>query len=137
MTYYDIEHVPGFYTYVQHDMISLRTIKWLIPEELHNNEIVKAQMNSKPFDELIKHINAIKVYNWQLKNLYLDIEIKSIDKRKQSVKEECYQIIEDVNKGLSPYHWDMQKDPSERRKDCYLIGLFSGENELLKRIEEM
>lgn len=137
MTYYDVEHNAGFYTYVQHDMLSLRTIKWLIPEILINNEIVKSQMNSKPFDELIKHMNSIEIYNRQLNNLHLDIERKSIEKRKQSVKEQCYQIVENINKGLSPYHWDMQEDISERRRDCYLIGLFLGENGLLKRIERM
>lgn len=136
MTYYDIEHNVGFYTYVQHDMLSLRTIKWLIPESLHNNEIVKSQMNSKPFDELVSHIRSIEAYNYQLSKLHLDIERKSIEKRKQVIKEKCYQIVENINKGLAPYHWDMQEDTSERM-DSYLIGLFLGENEMLKRIEKM
>ena len=137
MKYYDIEHNAGFYTYVQYEPFSLRTIKWLIPEGLHNNEIVKAQMRSEPFDELIKHINSIGAYNLQLNNLYLDIEMKSIKKRKQFVKEQCYQIIEDINKGLSPYHWEMHDDTSSNRRDSYLIGLFQGEDEFLKRIKEM
>ena len=127
----------GFYMYVQQDMISLRTIKWLIPEDLHNNEIVKSQMNSKPFAELIKHMDSIEIYNRQLNNLHLDIERKSIEKRKQLVKEKCYQIVECVNKELLPYHWDIQEDTSERKRDCYLVGLFLGENGLLKRIERL
>lgn len=136
MTYYDVEHNAGFYTYVQHDMLTTRVIKWLIPEILHNNEIVKSQMNSKPFDELISHIRSIEAYNYQLSKLHLNIGRKSIEKRKQAVKEKCYQIVENINKGLAPYHWNIQEDASERR-DSYLIGLFIGENSLLKRIEEM
>lgn len=135
MTYWETEHRDGFYTYTQHDMISLTTVKWFIPEELNGNEIVKSQMNFKPFDELYSCIRSIEIYNNQLKDFHLDIERKSIQKKKTKTKEKCYQIIEKINKGLSPYYWEMEKSLNDR--ETYLIELCRGENWMLRRIQDM
>lgn len=130
----NIEKIPGFYTYIQNDFLNCFNVKWFIPENLHNNEIVRSQMRIEPFEKLICNIGSIEVYNYKLSKLYLDIERKSIAKKKQEMKDKCYQIIEEINKGLSPYHWEMQKDTQDRH-DWYLIGLFTGENKMIKDIE--
>lgn len=135
MIYWDTEHRDGFYIYIQHDMISLTTVKWFIPEELNNNEIVRTQMDFKPFDKLFAYIGSIQAYNIQLNNLHLDIERKSIQKKKTEIKEKCYRIIEKMNKGLSPYHWEMEKSLMDR--ETYLIELRRGENWFLRKIQDM
>lgn len=132
----DIEKIPGFYTFVQNDFMNCFNVKWFIPENLHNNEIVISQMRTEPFKKLMRHIGSIEAYNHKLSELYLDIERKSITKKKQEMKDKCYQIIEEINKGLSPYHWEMQKDTQDRH-DWYLIGLFAGENKMIKDIEKL
>lgn len=134
---YDIEQKEGYYVYTENDILSFRTVKWFIPQELHNNEIVKSQMNMNLFEELIRNMNYIKAYNVQFSNLYLDIERKSVEKKKQIYKEKCYQIIENINNGLSPYHWEIQEDISDSLIHCYLIGLFTGENKMRNKIERL
>lgn len=98
-------------------------------------------MSMKLFDDLFMHINSIKAYNVQLENLYLDIEKQSIEKRKQIYKEKCYKIVDSINKGLSPYHWEIEEgyeeDISGRKTPCYLIGLFTGKNRMLEKVKEM
>lgn len=135
MTYCDVERIDGFYVYTQSNMISRTIVKWFIPEELNGNNIVKSYMNFKPFDELFLYICTIENYNSQLKNLYLDIERQLICERKQKIKEKCYAIIEKMNKGLQPYHWEMEKSLEER--NTYLIELCKGENWMLRRIQDM
>ena len=99
-------------------------------------------MSMKLFDDLFMHINSIKAYNVQLENLYLDIEKQSIEKRKQIYKEKCYKIVDSINKGLSPYHWEIEEEVYEeaisgRKTPCYLIGLFTGKNRMLEKVKEM
>lgn len=97
-------------------------------------------MSMKLFDDLFMHINSIKTYNVQLANLYLDIEKQSIEKRKQIYKEKCYKIIDSINRELSPYHWKVEEtyeDIRNRKTLCYLIGLFTGENKIIDKIEKM
>lgn len=97
-------------------------------------------MSMKLFDDLFMHINSIKAYNVQLENLYLDIEKQSIEKRKQVYKEKCYKIIDSINRGLSPYHWEVEetyKDVRGARTPCYLIGLFTGDNKMIDKIEKI
>lgn len=97
-------------------------------------------MNMKLFDDLFMNINSIKNYNVQLDNLYLDIEKQSIKKRKQVYKEKCYKIMDSINRGLSPYHWEVEEthdDINGVRTPCYLIGLFTGENRMRDKIEQM
>lgn len=65
---------------------------------------------------------------------YLDIERELIIQKINNVKEQCYTILEEVNKNLSPYHWEMQEDRNDIRRYCYLIGLFKGENRLKNTI---
>lgn len=135
-----MERNDSYYIYTENDFYSCRIIKWFIPKELHNNEIVKSQMSMKLFDNLFMHINSIKAYNVQLANLYLDIEKQSIEKRKQVYKEKCYKIIDSINRGLSPYHWEVEEtheDIRDRKTLCYLIGLFTGENKMTDKIEKM
>lgn len=135
-----MEHNDNYYIYTENDFYSARIIKWFIPKELHNNEIVKSQMSMKLFDDLFMHINSIKAYNVQLDNLYLDIEKQSIEKRKQVYKEKCYKIMDSINRGLSPYHWEIEKTYEfirDMRTPCYLIGLFTGENKMIDKIEKM
>ena len=135
-----MEYNDNYYIYTENDFYSCRIIKWFIPKELHNNEIVKSQMSMKLFEDLFIHINSIKAYNIQLANLYLDIEKQSIEKRKQVYKEKCYKIIDSINRGLSPYHWEVEEtyeDIRDRKTLCYLIGLFTGENKMIDKIEKM
>lgn len=138
---YDLECNYNYYIYTENDFYSCRIIKWFIPKELHNNEIVKSQMNMKLLDNLFKHINSIKAYNIQLANLYLNIEKLSIEKRKQVYKEKCYKIMDSINRGLSPYHWEVEEvyeeDISGRKTPCYLIELFTGKNRMLEKVKEM
>lgn len=137
---YDLDHDDRYYVYTANDIFSLRIIKWFIPKELHNNEIVKSQMSMKLFDDLFMHINSIKAYNIKLANLYLDIEKQSIEKRKQIYKEKCYEIMDSINRGLSPYHWEVEETNDNirgRETPCYLIGLFTGENKMRNKIEQM
>lgn len=137
---YDLERDDNYYIYIENDFYSCRIIKWFIPKELHNNEIVKSQMSMRLFDDLFMHINSIKAYNIQLANLYLDIEKQSIEKRKQVYKEKCYKIIDSINRGLSPYHWEVEetyKDVRGARTPCYLIGLFTGDNKMIDKIEKI
>ena len=137
---YDLERDDNYYIYTENDFYSCRIIKWFIPKELHNNEIVKSQMSMRLFDDLFMHINSIKAYNIQLANLYLDIEKQSIEKRKQIYKEKCYKIMDSINRGLSPYHWEVEElnvDIRDRKTQCYLIGLFTGENKMIDKIEKM
>ena len=79
-----MEHNDNYYIYTENDFYSCRIIKWFIPKELHNNEIVKSQMSMKLFDDLFMNINSIKAYNVQLENLYLDIEKQSIEKKREN-----------------------------------------------------
>lgn len=97
---YDLERDGNYYIYTENDFYSYRIIKWFIPKELHNNEIVKSQMSMRLFDDLFTHINSIKAYNIQLVNLYLDIEKQPIEKRKQIYKEKCYKIMDSINRGV-------------------------------------
>lgn len=97
-------------------------------------------MSMKLFGDLFMHINSIKAYNIQLDRLYLDIEKQSIEKRKQVYKEKCYKIIDSINRGLSPYHWEVEEtyeDIRDRKTLCYLIGLFTGKNKMIDKIEKM
>lgn len=97
-------------------------------------------MSIELFDELLLNINSIKIYNVQLSNLYLDIEKQSIEIRKQIYKEKCYKILDSINIGLSPYHWEIEEthdDIRGRKTSCYLIGLFTGENKIIDKIEKM
>ena len=97
-------------------------------------------MRIKLFDDLFMYINSIKAYNVQLTNLYLDIEKQSIEKRKQIYKEKCYKIMDSINRGLSPYHWEIEEtyeDVRGIRTLYYLIGLFIGENKMKNKIEGM
>jgi len=135
-----LEHNDNYYIYTENDFYSCRIIKWFIPKELHNNEIVKSQMSMKLFDDLFMNINSIKAYNVQLENLYLDIEKQSIEKRKQIYKEKCYKIIDSINKGLSPYHWEIEEgyeDKIGKRTPCCFIGLFTGKNRMIDKIRRM
>ena len=97
-------------------------------------------MSMKLFDDLFMNINSIKTYNVQLANLYLNIEKQSIEKRKQVYKEKCYKIMDSINRGLSPYHWEVEEiyeDIKGRKTSCYLIGLFTGENNMIGKIKKM
>lgn len=97
-------------------------------------------MSMKLFDDLFMNINSIKAYNVQLADLHLDIEKQSIEKRKQIYKEKCYKIMESINRGLSPYHWEVEETYEDKRgmkTPCYLIGLFTGENKMREKIEQM
>lgn len=97
-------------------------------------------MSMKLFDGLFMNINSIKAYNVQLAKLHLDIEKQSIEKRKQIYKEKCYKIMESINRGLPPYHWEVEEtyeDKRGMRTPCYLIGLFTGENKMREKIEQM
>lgn len=135
MIHCEVEQRGGFYIYTQRNLISLTIVKWFIPEELNGNDIVKSQMNFKQFDKLYSYICSIENYNRQLKNLYLDIERQPIHKGKQKIKEKCYATIEKINKGLQPYHWEMEKSLEER--NTYLIELRKGEDWMLRRIQDM
>ena len=82
----------GFYMYVQQDMISLRTIKWLIPEDLHNNEIVKSQINSKPFGSELKIIDIVS--NFCIHKASSSKEIApALIKRLKSIEKARYSLI--------------------------------------------
>lgn len=97
-------------------------------------------MSIELFDDLLLNINSIKIYNAQLSNLYLDIEKQSIEMRKQIYKEKCYKILDSINIGLSPYHWEIEEtyeDIRGMKTKCYLIGLFIGENRIKYEIEIM
>lgn len=97
-------------------------------------------MSMKLFDDLFMNINSIKAYNVQITNLYLDIEKQSVEKRKQVYKDKCYEIMDSINRGLSPYHWEVEEtyeDIRGRKTPCYLIGLFTGENKMLGKVKEM
>lgn len=97
-------------------------------------------MSTKLFDNLFMNINSIKAYNVQLTNLYLDIEKQSVEKRKQVYKDKCYEIMNSINRGLSPYHWEVEEiheDVRDRKTQCYLIGLFTGKNKMIDKIEKM
>lgn len=132
-----IYKLDGYYTYQDSNPFNLCTFIWYIPKELHNNEIVKARMNHQPFENLIRHINGINVYNYELKHKYLDVEKESLLKKKKELKWKCHQILNEINYDLSPYHWELQKDTNSDRRDCYLIGLFTGENRIEKEIESL
>lgn len=111
-------------------------IQWLIPEELDNNPIVKEKMQIKSFKKLIENISAIENYNYVLSTKYLDIEKEPILQEICNVKEQCYTILEDVNKNLSPYHWEIKEGKDSHMRYC-LIGLFKGENRLKNKIITM
>lgn len=108
-------------------------VQWLIPEELDGNPIIKERMYIKPFEELLGNISAIESYNYVLSTKYLDIEKEPILQKICHVKEQCYTILEDVNKNLSPYHWEMQEGKDHHMR-YYLIGLFKDENRLKNKI---
>lgn len=80
---------------------SIFSAQWLIPEELDGNSIVK-KMNIKPFEKLLRNISAIENYNYILSKKYLDIEKEPIIQDIYNAKEQCYAILEDVNKNLFP-----------------------------------
>ena len=55
-------------------------------------------------------------------------------------KDKCYEVMDSINRGLSPYHWEVEEtyeDVRDRKTQCYLIGLFTGENKILEKVKEM
>lgn len=131
--------LDGYYVYVEHsfESLNMQTISWYIPEELCGNEKVKSRMKRRLFEELLRHINGIKVYNLEIDHKYLDSEKEPLLKKKKELKWKCHQIIAEINDGLSPYHWEMKEDKEIRHYDNYMIGLFVGKNEMIEDIENL
>lgn len=129
----ELYKLDGYYTYIMPCLELMLDVQWLIPKELYDNPIVRDRMRIKPFKKLIENISSIENYNYILSTKYLDIEKEPIIQNIYNVKEQCFSILEDVNKNLSPFHWEMQ----ETQKWCYLIGLFMGENQLKIKIENL
>lgn len=126
--------LAGYYTYISSYLdLNLPEVQWLIPEELAGNPIVLDKMHIKPFEKLLENISAIENYNYILSTKYLDIEKEPILKSIYNIKEQCYTILEDINKNLSPYHWEIQ-EVKDNHLRYWLIGLFKGENRLKNRI---
>lgn len=131
--------LDGYYIYVEHSFESLdiQTISWYIPECLCGNETVKSRMKRKLFEELLRHINGIKVYNLEINRKYLDSEKELLLKKKKELKWKCHQIITEINEGLSPYHWEMKEDKENNHYGNYMIGLFTGKNRMAEDIEKL
>lgn len=125
--------LAGYSTYIMPCFDLMFDIQWVIPEELDGNPIVKEKMDIKPFEKLLENISAIENYNYILSTKYLDIEKEPILQGICHVKEQCYTILEDINKNLSPYHWEIQEGKNNYMRYC-LIGLFKGENRLKNKI---
>lgn len=127
--------LAGYYTYISSYLDqNMLEVQWLIPDELNGNPIVLDKMRIKPFEKLLRNISAIENYNHILQTKYLDIEREPIVKSIYRVKEQCYTILEEINRNLSPYHWEMQKEGNNNMRYYYLIGLFKGENRLKNKI---
>lgn len=129
--------MDGYYTYRELDFVNFIQYIWCIPKELHNNEKVKNRMSHKLFEELIRCMNGIDSYNTALKQKVLDSDKEPLLNKKQKLKWKCHQILNEANDKLSPYHWEIQKTQDDYRRNCYLIGLFTGEDRLLIKIEKM
>lgn len=84
-------------SYLEQDILE---VQWLIPDELVHNPIIMDKMHIKPFKKLIENIYAIENYNYILSTKYLDIERELIIQKINNVKEQCYTILEEVNKNL-------------------------------------
>lgn len=112
----------------------INEIQWLIPDELMNNKIVFDKMNHGLFEKLLGHIDSLYNYELILSHKYLDAEKEKIKKQKEKIKEQCFEIIQEVDSNMAPYHWEMEINPYSERSDCYLIGLFKGENRLRQKI---
>lgn len=129
--------MDGYYTYKDFDVVNLLQFIWCIPEELHNNETVREKINHQLFEEFIGYMNEIGDCNFMLKPKILDTDKEPLLKKKQQLKWKCHQILNEVNENLLPYHWEIQKTQDEYIRDCYLIGLFSGENRMANIIDKM
>lgn len=128
--------LAGYYTYISSYLnLNLPEVQWLIPEELDGNPIVLDKMHIDPFEKLLNNISCIENYNFVLITKYLDVEKEPIIQSKHNMKKQCYTILEEVNKNLSPYHWELQKYRTDNMRCCYLIGLFKGENRIENRIK--
>lgn len=129
--------MDGYYTYQDFDVVNLFQFIWCIPEELHNNETVREKINHQLFEEFIGYMNEIDDCNFMLKPKILYSDKEPLLKKKQKLKLKCHQILNEVNENLLPYHWEIQKTQDEYIRDCYLIGLFSGENRMANIIDKM
>lgn len=129
--------MDGYYTYQDFDIVNLFQFIWCIPEELHNNETVRDKINHQLFEEFIGYMNEIDDCNFMLKPKVLDSDKKPLLNKKQKLKWKCHQILNEANDKLSPYHWEIQKIQDDYRRDCYIIGLFNGEDKMTNIIEKM
>lgn len=130
--------LAGYYTYISSYLdLNLPEVQWLIPEELVGNSIVLDKMHIQPFEKLLENISAIENYNYILSTKYLDIEREPLIASKNNMKRACYTILEEINKNLSPYHWEMQENRNDNLRCCLLIGLFKGENRLSNNIKTL
>lgn len=130
--------LAGYYTYISsYFALNLPEVQWLIPEKLAGNPIVLDKMRINPFEKLLKNISAIENYNYILSTKCLDIEREPLIESKDNMKRACYTILEEVNKNLSPYHWEMQEYRNDNMRCCFLIGLFKGENRLSNKIKNL
>lgn len=138
--YYDgADEKDGYYTLVEYIFESdcIQTINWYIPEKLLNNKYVRDSMKHKLIEELVRSINDIANCNRELSYKYLDVERKPFLNKKEELKEKCYEILKRMNVDLSPYHWEVQKDSRNNRRNHYLVGLFAGENETERMIRSL
>lgn len=129
--------MDGYYTYQDFDMVNLFQFIWCIPEELHNNKNVRNKIHHELFENIIECMNEIEDYNFILRSKILDSEKKPLLEKKQKIKFRCHQILNEVNDNLSPYHWEVQKIHDDYGRDCYLIGLFNGDNIMANIIDKM
>lgn len=114
-------------------------IKWIVPDELFRNKYVEKRINSDKIIELMRCMDDIKGCNTRLSKVLLDIERLPITILKKELKDRCNQILDFINKDLSPYHWEISKRDNDeilRYRNCD-VWLRSGEDVMKKYIDKL
>lgn len=88
--------------------IPLKRIGFGIPKELIGNEIVISKIDNirSNFYKLKDTLKNARTQEELLKTKFLDIEKKPYIEQIHLLKEEALKYRDEMNKDLSPYHWD-------------------------------
>lgn len=87
---------------------SSKRLEFAIPKELFGNQIVINKFSNvkKIFYKLKNILDDARVQKKLLKSKYLDIEKEPHKEQLSILKEQALKCREEMNKDLSPYHWD-------------------------------
>lgn len=131
------------FEYLVRDTLNKLTIIWKIPENIGNGiEIKRNTANTLNIRLLRDNIKLIKLCNSRIQFSTSAAEEAEIEDTKTMLKQQCFNILNSMNRGIKPYHCeipDILEDVQSKhtKESLYCVIIIDGEDELSKAIEKL